>query len=95
MILAGRWQASPGYRSWPLPVGPAWVASLVRAGWLAWRGREGRRPGGPRPRVHAKARGREVPMREGQLWAAAPILRPGPDARVLGRGDSRALRYLG
>jgi len=55
------------------------------------------RPGGPRPRVHAKARSREVSMREGQLWATAPIRQAGPVARtrLLGKGDGRGLRDLG
>jgi hypothetical protein len=37
----------------------------------------------------------KFPMRKGQLWATALSARLRPPARVLGRDDRRALRYLG
>jgi len=68
---------------------------LVRTDWLAWRGLGGRRLVGTRPRVHAKARSREAPMKEVQSWATASIRQARQnDAKVLDGGLNNSIAAM-
>jgi len=88
-ILADRGQASPGPRSWPAArLGCAacrGVMACLVTGTGVLEDRRAKTTGS-----RARRYRREVPIREGQLWAAAPSARPGPPARAQAQEAGRA-----